>query len=130
MGLFDWTKKNEPVRPAQPTPSRPLEGNFDPGAGAIQIQYVNARGETPTFTCDANSAQVKGRFLIVRAAPTGKRITLKLASIQNRSEVEARLARSPRPSGEERGVLNYHLRRGTTSRLFEDLRRKYPDYQP
>jgi hypothetical protein len=82
------------------------------------------------YSAQPSSAYQENQHLVVRVVPSGQRIAFKLSSIQNRNEVESQLPRHPRPSSHERRVLNFHLRRGTNSRLFEELRRKYPDYQP
>ncbi len=55
---------------------------------------------------------------------------VRLSAIQNRSDVESQLPKGPLPSPYERKILNYHLRNGTTSRLFKQIREKYLDYQP
>jgi len=128
MGLFDWLKK----KPATKTnrPAALLQGNFDPGANAVQIQYKNYLGEMKSFTVDGRGAYKKGKHFVVRAAPTGRKIALKLSSIQNFSDVETHLENNPQPDADERKILNFHLKRGSSSPLFVELQRKYPDYQP
>jgi len=141
MGLFDFVKKAAedafasrlaqgnvtPGAPAAPA-SEPLRGSFNPGSAAIEISYVNFRGQPATFTGDHRTAYTPGQYLVIRAVPTGKRVALKLSKIQNCSEIDAQIAGSPRPSPDERRILHYHLRRGTTSALFEKIRKEYPDY--
>jgi hypothetical protein len=127
MGIFDWGKKKTPkYRP----PKKPLSGNYSPGLGSLEIRYKNFVGEDKTFIGDYRSAYIRGRHVVIRVAPTGKRISLNLEAIQNREEVESRVAGNPRPNPNERRILHYHLKRGTSSPLFEQLRQKYPDYQP
>jgi hypothetical protein len=127
MGIFDWGKKKTPK---YKQPKRPLLGNYSPGAGSIELRYKNFMGQDKTFVGDYRSAYIRGRHVVIRVAPTGKRISLNLEAIQNRDEVESRVAGNPRPNPNERRILHYHLKRGSSSRLFEEIRRKYPDYQP
>ncbi len=127
MGIFDWGKK-KPKKYVRP--KNPLSGNYSPGAGSIEIRYKNFVGEDKTFTGDYRSAYIRGRHVVIRVAPTGKRISLNLNNIQNRDEVESRVAANPRPTSNERRVLHYHLKRGSSSALYVELRQKYPDYQP
>lgn len=126
MGIFDWGKKK---KPKYKPPKAALSGDFSPGLGAIEIRYRNFIGEDKTFTGDYRSAYIRGRHVVIRVVPTGKRIALNLESIQNRQEVESRIASNPRPSPNERRILHYHLKRGSSSPLFEEIRQKYPDYQ-
>ncbi len=65
----------------------------------------------------------------MKVAPTGQRIALRLTSILNRSEVEASMPSDIGPNRDERRILNFHLRRGSTSKLFEEIRAKFPDYR-
>jgi hypothetical protein len=127
MGIFDWGKKNQPkYKP----PKAPLSGNFTVGLSALEIRYKNFRGENKTFTGDHRSAYIRGRHVVIRVVPTGKRISLNLENIENRDEVEPIVAATPRPTANERRILHYHLKRGSTSQLFEQIRRKYPHYEP
>jgi hypothetical protein len=133
MGIFDWfTKKKRksssrtPVRRA----AAPLEGNFDPGSSAIQIAYKNFAGEMKSFTGDVRTLYSVGRHVVFRAVPTGRYISLKLASIQNRSEVESQLDKYPLPTANERRILNYHRKHKTSSQLYEQLLQDYPNYFP
>lgn len=110
-----------------------LKGTFTPGANAIRIRYENFRGDHLNYLADSEDAYRAGEFVIMRVVPTGRRIAFRLSSIQNRSEVESRLAaRNEKvvPNVQERRILNFHLRRGSTSRLFAEVREKYPDYRP
>ncbi len=110
-----------------------LKGAFTPGTGSIRIRYENFRGDQLNYLADSDDAYRAGEFVVLRVAPTGRRIAFRLSSIQNRSEVEARLAAredKKAPNVHERRILNFHLRRGSTSRLFAEVREKYPDYRP
>lgn len=110
-----------------------LKGTFTPGASAIRIRYENFRGDQLNYLADTEDAYRTGEFVVMRVAPTGRRIAFRLSSIQNRSEVESNLASQVKenaPNVQERRILNFHLRRGSTSRLFVEVRQKYPDYRP
>ncbi|HET7106090.1 MAG TPA: hypothetical protein VFI38_04715 [Candidatus Acidoferrum sp.] len=110
-----------------------LKGSFTPGTGSIRIRYENFRGDQLNYLADTEDAYREGEFVVLRVAPTGRRIAFRLASIQNRSEVEAGIAAQEAkatPNPQERRILNFHLRRGSTSRLFAEVREKYPDYRP
>ena len=84
MGIFNWGKKKQP---AYKPPKVPLSGNFTVGLGAIEIRYTNFVGEHRTFTGDYRSAYIRGRHVVIRVIPTGKRISLNLEKIENRAEV-------------------------------------------
>jgi hypothetical protein len=110
-----------------------LKGAFTPGANPIRIRYENFRGDQLNYLADTDDAYRAGEFVVMRVAPTGRRIAFRLSSIQNRSEVESRLAAQNQkvaPNVHERRVLNFHLRRGSTSPRFAEVREKYPDYHP
>jgi hypothetical protein len=110
-----------------------LKGSFTPGTGAIRIRYENFRGDQLNYLADSDDAYRAGEFVTLRVAPTGRRIAFRLSSIQNRSEVGSRLAAQNEkvaPNVQERRILNFHLRRGSTSRLFAEVREKHPDYRP
>jgi len=127
MGIFDWGKKKQPkYKP----PKAPLSGNYTVGTGGVEIRYQNFAGEHKTFTGDYSSAYISGHHVVIRVIPTGKRISLNLERIENRDEVEPLVAANPRPTANERRVLHYHLKHGSTSQLFEQIRRKFPNYEP
>jgi len=107
-----------------------LKGKARPEDYSLNIRYKNFRGDELIYSADPSSGYAKNQHLVIRVAPTGHRITFRTAAIQNRGDVEARLPKDPQPNPQERKILNHHLRRGTTSRLFEEVREKYPDYQP
>jgi hypothetical protein len=109
-----------------------LKGAFTPGAGSIRIRYENFRGDQLNYIADTEDAYRAGEFVVMRVAPTGRRIAFRMSSIQNRGEVEARLvSRDAKdfPNVWERRILNFHLRRGSTSKLFVEVREKYPQYR-
>ena len=97
---------------------------------SMRIRYKNFRGDEMIYCADPPSGYIKNKHLVIRVAPTGRRITFRLSAIQNRSEVESQLPKGPVPNRRERQILNHHLRNGTTSRLFRQIREKYLDYQP
>jgi len=110
-----------------------LQGTFSPGSGAIRIQYENFRGDHLTYLGDPEGAYRAGDHLVIRVAPTGRHISFRMSYILNRKEVEESLAagsETSTPDANERRILNFHLRRGTTSPRFAEIRQRYPDYQP
>ncbi|HXA82842.1 MAG TPA: hypothetical protein VNY56_07030 [Methylomirabilota bacterium] len=110
-----------------------LKGTFTPGVGSIRIRYENFRGDHLNYIADAKDAYRAGEFVVMRVAPTGRRIAFRLSSIQNRGELEASLASQDTkniPNVRERRILDFHLRRGTSSQLFREVREKYPEYRP
>jgi len=107
-----------------------LQGKASPADYSLRIRYKNFRGDEIIYSADPSSGYTKEEHLVIRVAPTGQRITFRLSAIQNRGDVESQLPKGPLPNPQERKILNHHLRRGTTSRLFKEVREKYPDYQP
>jgi hypothetical protein len=106
-----------------------LRGNADPNDYLLRIRYRNFRGNEIIYSADARTAYQANEYVVVRLAPTGKRVAFKLDRIQNRSDLESILSENPQPSGNERRILHYHLKHGSSSPAFEKLRQKYPDYQ-
>lgn len=106
-----------------------LKGKADPSDYTLKVRYHNFRGDEITYSADPTTAYQTGPFVVVRLAPTGRRVTFKLERIENRAEVEQATRENPQPTARERRLLRYHLRRGTSSPLFEELRQKYPRYQ-
>ena len=97
MGLFDWFKKDpKPIRRI-PSHSPLPQGDFDAGSSAIQIHYTNFEGQNRIIVGDAHTAYKKGRHIVLRVVPTGKYISLNLASIQNRAEIDSHLENDPHP---------------------------------
>jgi hypothetical protein len=107
-----------------------LKGKASPEDYSLRIRYKNFRGDEIIYSADPSSGYTKDEHLVIRVAPTGQHITFRISAIQNRSDVESQLPKGPQPNPQERKILNYHLRRGTSSRLFKEVREKYPDYQP
>jgi len=103
-----------------------LEEAFDPARHGVEVRYVNFKGEDKTFTADRRSLRPAGVHLSLRVAPRGTRIALLRERIRNLRDLEAHL-KAPVPPHDAQ-VLRYHMRHGTTSRLYEELRRKYPDF--
>jgi hypothetical protein len=107
-----------------------LKGKASPGDYSLCIRYKNFRGDELIYSADPKSGYIKNEHLVIRVAPAAQHISFRLSAIQNRSDVESLLPKDPQPNPDERKILNHHLRRGTTSRLFKEVREKYPDYQP
>lgn len=115
-------------------------GQFDPGPNLLEVRYQNFRGEHCVFQGDNRTVRRRGNHVSLQVAPTGTRITLDRDRVQNLAEIDAYAPESPTqresptlrklPTQREAQVLRYHLRRGTTSQLFEQLRRKFPDWTP
>jgi hypothetical protein len=103
-----------------------VPSGFDPGEYPIEVHYLNFRAQRRTFVGDRRTLRRRGKHVSLQVQPTGTRIALALDRIQNVAEVEEALGRCPTP--QERRVLEYHARRGTTSDRCEQLRRKYPDW--
>jgi hypothetical protein len=97
---------------------------------SLRIHYRNFRGDEKTYSANPSSGHIKNKHLVIRVAPSGRRVAFRLSAIQNRGDVESQLPKGPLPDRRERQILNYHLRNGTTSRLFKQIREKYLDYQP
>ncbi len=107
-----------------------LKGKTSTGDYSLRIRYKNFRGDEIIYSADPSSGYTKNEHLVIRVAPTGQRIAFRSSAIQNRSEVESQLPKGSLPNPQARKILNYHLRRGTTSSLFRKVREKYPNYQP
>jgi hypothetical protein len=106
-----------------------LKGNANPNDYSLRIRYQNFRGDEIIYSADPRTACLKGEHVVVRLAPTGKRVSFKLSRIRNSGDVESILRENPQPSGAERRILHYHFRHGTSSAAYEKLRQKYPNYQ-
>jgi hypothetical protein len=122
---------------ASPASSKPLpsfQGSFDPGDNSIRVQYRNFQGDDRTFTGDSKSLYISPKVVSLRVTPTGQRINLLRKFVQNFSEVEraapAGSNSDRQPHGVERQILGYHLRKGSTSPRFEEVRKKFPDWMP
>ena len=127
----DWALKGKKSRRPKRT-AAPTQGNFHP-ENPLVIRYRNFAGQEKTFRMELLSMVRRRNHLIGKVAPTGRRIALSREKIQNLGEVDAQLPThliGPMPSGDERRVLSFHLRLGSTSPLFEKIRAKYPDWKP
>lgn len=110
------------------TASRPvLKGDFDPGSSAVQIRYRNFQGEEKSFTGDRRTVRRRGNHISLCLAPTGRRVSLARDRIQNLSELDSLARQEPKLTPTERQVVGYHKKRGTTSALYESIKRKYSD---
>jgi hypothetical protein len=105
-----------------------LKGDFSPRT-PVTVQYENFRGDQLTYVADAHNAYRTGNCLVMRVAPTGKQIAFQFSSIKNRNQVQGNLSEGAVPNAHERRILNFHLRRGSTSAVFKEIRAKYPDYE-
>jgi hypothetical protein len=107
-----------------------LSGKANPEEYSLRVRYRNFRGDEMIYSAAPSSAYTDSEFLMIRVAPSGRRISFRLSAIQNRGEVESQLPAGPRPNALERRILNYHLRKGTISPRFKQIREKYLDYKP
>ncbi len=110
----------------------PTRGNFEP-VRPLAIRYRNFAGQERSFVVEADSVVRRGNHLVVRVAPTGKKIALARDRMQNLQEVEAGIVsrNAPSqtgPSPRERQVLGFHKKHKSSSPLFEKIRAKYPDW--
>jgi hypothetical protein len=106
-----------------------LKGKADASDYNLKIRYRNFRGDELVYAADPETGYREGQHAVFRLAPTGKRVTFSLERVQNRGEVEAALGSNAQPTRSERRLIRYHLRQGTTSKKFEELRAKYPSYR-
>lgn len=106
-----------------------LKGKADPNDYSFQIRYQNVLGNELIYSANPKTIYHQGQYVVARLSPTGRRVSFKLDRIQNRGEVESAVNENPQPGGNERRILHYHFRRGTSSSAFEKLRQKYPNYQ-
>ena len=109
-------------------PLAPPSGTFDAGPGKAILHYRNFQGLDRDYTVDKRSVHKINNHISVRAEPTGERIAFDRRFIANMSEVETWVEEKlPEPNARERQVLGYHKKYGTTSPLYEEIRKKYPD---
>jgi hypothetical protein len=118
----------EPTAPADARPGARHAGSFDPGPNTVVIRYRNYRGDDTEYIADRATIRLRREHLTARVAPTGKRIALAKKFIRNLAELPLPPA-SAEPRGVERQILCFHLRRGSTSPRFEELKRKYPGFR-
>ncbi len=128
---YDESAAYEPLSVSEGSPAvrTTPQGNFDPGVHRITIRYRNFRGDDTEVVGDARTIRFKKAHVTVRVAPTGRRIALWQKFIQNRDDLKRYEGRRE-PTGVERQILGYHRKRGTTSPRYEELRRKYPEWNP
>ena len=103
-------------------------GDFDPGAYRVDIVYRNFRNEEQTYEGDLRTARWGRKHLSFCLSPTGKRASFARDRIRNLREIENKNRNTPMPSVNERAVLTFHKRRGSSSPLFEAIRHKFPDF--
>ena len=130
--LFDdghWMHLPESGRAPAKSKAAKQRPPFDASAAPLRIRYRNFRGEEKTFEADGRSLRAAGVHVSVRVAPNNGRIALAKGRILNLADVEELLRRNPMPSANERRILSYHKRKGTTSPNYEKLRQKYPDWR-
>ncbi|MFC1746085.1 hypothetical protein ACFL35_18985 [Candidatus Riflebacteria bacterium] len=113
---------------AQKPQPAPMQGNYDPGEYRLEIKYKNFQEEKKTFIGDRRTVRDLGNFISICIVPTGYRCTFKKARISNSFDIKSVLQNYPTPKGRDKQVLSYHLKRGTTSPLFEKIRRQFPDW--
>lgn len=126
VGRADQT--GSAARRERPTKALRSAARFDPGVYRIDVHYVNHANEPKTFVGDRRTLCRRGTHVSLRVMPTGTRIALANARIENFAEIEAALDRLPSP--QERRILKFHAWRGTTSARHAELRQKYADWTP
>ena len=115
-----------------PVDTRDLSGHFDPGTYTVEIRYRNSRGQNRIYTGDARTLRESGEHISLLLVPTGRRVAFAKKRIQNLSDISVHPSSplsGPKPTARESRVLRFHSRRGSTSALYESLRRKYPNYE-
>ncbi len=124
-------KEGRPFDVSHPVARRSHTGSFDPGPHGVMIRYRNFEGDDVEFEGDRRTVRFRKAHISVRAAPTGRRISLAKKFIENLSDLKPNPAFPvPEPSRVERQILAFHHRRGSTSPRYEELRRKYPSWTP
>lgn len=124
------------VAPGQLVPGtgRPL--TLSASGEQVAVRYTNFEGKQRSFVADRDSIIRKHNHLSIITVPKrmrSMRIALSRDRIQNLAEVE-QYAKQQVPPGagwptpRERQVLNYHKKHGTTSPLYESVRKKYPNW--
>lgn len=122
MGFFDFLKKKTP----DPLRIAASSGYSPAGGDEITIQYRNHRGEERSFTGDARTARRVKNHVSIRVSPRWQRVALSRDRLLNLADVDAALARYPRPSRVEMQILGYYRKHGKTSPRYEELLAKYP----
>jgi len=98
--------------------------------GTFTIYYGDFKGQERTFVAQAASARRNRNHINVKVGPKGARIVLSRDRILNLKEIEAAFPQRVAPGQDwptprERQILNYHLKRRSTSPRFESVRAKY-----
>src|ERR1700691_2470293 len=66
-----------------------LSGKVNPQEYSLRIRYKNFRDDEMIYSAAPSSGYTKNEHLVIRVAPSGRRITFRLSAIQNRGEVES-----------------------------------------
>ena len=77
-----------------------FKGKADPNDYSLRIRYQNFRGNEIIYSADPRTAYQQNEYVVVRLAPTGKRVSFKLARIQNRERCGIDLERETRSQPE------------------------------
>lgn len=107
---------------------RPVQDSFDPGQYAVEVRYVNFRGENKAYIGDWRTIRHVRKHLSLALAPTGTRVTFAVDRLQNRAELLDLATKVPALG--QQHVIRFHQSRGTTSELYEQLRGRFPDWTP
>ena len=68
--------------------AKPLNGDFNPGANSLRVQYRNHLGYDGSYEVDNTTINANGDSFSAKAVPTGKRVSFKKRFVKNLSEVE------------------------------------------
>jgi hypothetical protein len=105
----------------QRMPYRALRAMGLPSLVHRRRQIQHGQIDAPFFVWKRYQTQKSSRETAVRLRP----LTADTTAFSPSPEAVAN-----RPTSNERRILHYHLKRGSSSALYEELRQKYPDYQP
>lgn len=95
----------------------------------LEIRYINFQNVERRFIAEKFSVRPARRCISVQVEPTGRRITLKPARIQNMGDLQPLLELFKHmPSANEARILRFHSRRGSSSELFDQLKGKYGEW--
>jgi hypothetical protein len=126
------TERREPPS-MKDAPARPLKGDFKPGDKALELRYVNFRGQEKTFTVDRSTVRAKGEHVSARAAPTGKRLSFGKKWLRNLVDVQGLAAKTAASDAVwaslslvERQIVGYHRKHKSTSARYEAILSKHP----
>ena len=130
----EYSKKHAPVEEGATTYAKGgtgRTGKFDPGENRVEVLYRNAKGEDRSYDGDVRSLREKGAHITMRMVPTGQRVAFETKRVKNLEDLKSHPASGfgdPKPTAAESRVLRFHMRKGSTSALYESLRQKYPNY--